>query len=109
MAGRTPEIDDGPANLLRTAPALILKLMYEFGRESESLDLYANEGGLQVVQDLSNELMDALWDEHFTEAEQLFVLVALLRTAEVAQCIYLGPSTKAVGGLLQTDLLVYLV
>jgi hypothetical protein len=109
MAGRTPEIADGPANLLRTTPALIWKLIDEFGRDFERLDFYANEGGLQVVQKLSNTLMDVLWDENLTEAEQFFTLVALLRTAKVAQCIYLGPSTEAVGGLLQIDLPVYLV
>lgn len=109
IVGRTPEITNGPANLLRTAPALIEKLMLEFGWKFGDLDFYANEGGLQVIQDIAATLMDALGDESLTEAEQVFILVALMRTAKVALVILLGPSTEAIQGLLAVDSQVHLV
>lgn len=109
IVGRTPEITNGPANLLRTAPALIEKLILEFGWKFEDLDFYANEGGLQVIQDIAGDLMDALGDESLTEAEQVFILVALIRTAKFALVILLGPSTEMAQGLLAVDTQVHLV
>lgn len=109
IVGRTPEITDGPANLLRTAPALIEMLMQDFGWSFEGLDFYANEGGLQVIQNIAGDVMDALGDESLTEAEQLFVLVALLRTAKFALSVCLGPGTEMAQGLLAVDMQVHLV
>jgi hypothetical protein len=83
--------------------------MQEFGYDFEGLDFTATEGGLQVIQEIVEELMDTFEDEALSEAEQIFVLVALLRTAKVALCISLGPSTEQVQGFLAVDIQVFMV
>lgn len=108
-AGRSSEIMDGAANLLRTTPALVGKLMQEFGYDFGGLDFTATEGGLQVIQGIVGELMDTFEEEALSEAEQIFVLVSLLRTAKVALCISLGPSTEQVREYLATDIQVFMV
>ena len=50
---------DGAANLLRTTPAFVGKLMQEFGYDFGGLDVNSTEGGLQVIQGIV-ELMDTL-------------------------------------------------
>jgi hypothetical protein len=108
-AGRSSEIMDGAANLLRTTPALVGKLTQEFGYDFGGLDFTATEGGLQVIQGIVGELMDTFEEEALSEAEQIFVLVSLLRTAKVALCISLGPSTEQVREYLATDIQVFMV
>ena len=50
----------------------------------DSRDSYftAAEGGLQSIQGIMGEPMDTFEDEDLREAEQIFVLAALLRTAK---------------------------
>ncbi|KUJ17667.1 uncharacterized protein LY89DRAFT_58771 [Mollisia scopiformis] len=107
LAGRTPELSDGPANLLRTAPALISRLMREFGDDFANFEFTATKGGLQIIQSLARELMQPLEDESLSEAEQIFTSVALLRIAKVALCIALESDTEQIRGYLSTDIQVY--
>lgn len=109
VAGRNPEIADGQANLLRTTPALVAMLMREFGYDFEQLVWTASEGGLQAIQEITAELMNDFEDEGLSEAEQTFVLVALLRTSKVAFGISLGPSTQKIREYLETDIQVFMV
>jgi hypothetical protein len=52
--------------------------------------------------------MDTLEDEILTESEQVFLLVALLRTAKVGSCIWNGKDSKIVDEFLTTDAQVYM-
>jgi hypothetical protein len=107
--GRLDEISDGPHQLLRQTPALLHLLMQEFQIDFQNIDLSAKEGGLQDIQGLAANLMDFLTDEELTEAEQLYVLVALLRTAKVGQCVLGGSDTEPLDDILRLDVQAHLV
>ncbi|KAK0625152.1 hypothetical protein B0T17DRAFT_532085 [Bombardia bombarda] len=107
--GRTEEISGGPHRLLRQTPALVQLLMEEFELDFQNIDLSAEEGGLQDIQGLAANVMDFLTDEELTDAEQLYVLVALLRTVKVAQCVRAGSDTTDLRKILERDVQVYLV
>ncbi len=107
--GRLSEISTGRNNLLKQTPSLIALLVPEFELDFRNIDLSAEEGGLQDIQGLAANVMDFLTDEELSDAEQLYVLVALLRTVKVCQCVLAGPSTKAVREILLQDIQVHLV
>jgi len=107
--GRLDEISEGPHRLLRQTPALVHLLMEEFGIDFQNIDLSAKEGGLQDIQGLAANVMDFLTDEELTEAEQLYVLVALLRSVKVAQCVLAGSDTADLDGILRKDVQAHLV
>lgn len=107
--GRTNEIADGPNKLLRQTPALISLLIAEFELDFQNMDLSASEGGLQDIQGLSANIMDFLTDEGLTEAEQLYVLVALLRAVKVGQSILAGANTDPLLDILLKDVQAHLV
>ncbi|KAL8649935.1 MAG: hypothetical protein Q9226_005366 [Calogaya cf. arnoldii] len=109
MCGRQPEITDGASNLLRNMPKLIQFLFEEFGEGFGNLDRTANEGGLQQIRTVALSLSETLGDEKFSQAEQLFTLVALLRTAKVDLSITDGPETWQVYDALETNTRVWLV
>lgn len=107
--GRLDEISEGPHRLLHQTPALVHLLMQEFEIDFHNIDLSATEGGLQDIQGLAANVMDFLTDEELTEAEQLYVLVALLRGVKVAQCVLAGSDTAALENILRKDVQAHLV
>lgn len=107
--GRLDEISDGPHRLLSQTPALIKLLMDEFELDFQNIDLSADQGGLQDIQGLAANVMDFLTDEELSEAEQLYVLVALLRSAKVAQSVLAGSDTYDLYEILTKDVLAHLV
>ena len=82
--------------------------MDEFYFDFKTIDRSANEGGLQLIQDVAADLMDFLVDEDLSEAEQIFTLGALLRTAKMEVCVALGPDTLAIIDILGDDIWVWL-
>ncbi|KAI9686069.1 MAG: hypothetical protein M1822_004052 [Bathelium mastoideum] len=107
--GRTPEISGGRNQLWKYTPALIFLLLEEFELDFQDIDLSVGQGGLQDIQGLAANLMDFLANEELSDAEQLYILVALLRTAKVCQCIRAGPGTKDAEDILFKDVQVHLV
>lgn len=107
--GRLDEISEGPHRLLSQTPALIKLLMDEFEIDFHNIDLSADQGGLQDIQGLVGNVMDFLTDEELSEAEQLYVLVALLRSAKVAQSVLAGSDTRDLYYILTKDVLAHLV
>ena len=109
ICGRAPEIIDGKSSLLRNMPALIQYLLDDFDTDFKSIDRSANEGGLQLIKDVAASLMDCLNDEKLSEAEQIFTLGAMLRTAKAGVCVAVGPYTRAIEDILFHDIRVWLV
>ncbi|KAL8868919.1 MAG: hypothetical protein Q9198_008020 [Flavoplaca austrocitrina] len=109
ICGREPEILDGASDLRRNMPLLIQFIFEQFGTRFEDLDCTANEGGLQHIQSVARSLLATLDDERLSAAEQIFTIVAMLRTAKVGSCIASGPKTLAVADVLDTDTRVWLV
>ena len=107
--GRTDEISTGPHHLLKSTPALIQHLIDEFEIDFQNIDLSAEEGGLQDIQGLAANVMDFLTDEELNEAEQLYVLIALLRAVKAAQCLRAGPNTGEALEILSRDVQAHLV
>ncbi|PQE07251.1 hypothetical protein CJF31_00004971 [Rutstroemia sp. NJR-2017a BVV2] len=107
--GRLDEISEGPHRLLHQTPALVQLLMEEFEGDFQNIDLSAKEGGLQDIQGLAANVMDFLTDEELTEAEQLYVLVALLRSVKVTQCVLSGSDTADLQSILENDVQAHLV
>jgi len=107
--GRLDEISDGPHRLLRQTPALVDLIMQDFEHDFQNVDLSAKEGGLQDIQGLAANLMDFLTDEELTDAEQLYVLVALLRSVKVAQSVRAGSDTAVIREILWKDIQAHLV
>ncbi|KAF5680187.1 hypothetical protein FCIRC_5897 [Fusarium circinatum] len=81
--GRTERITNGPTDLLKGAPALVQLLQADFEVDFMNIDLSAKEGGHQDIQGLADNVMDFLTDEELDEAEQLHILVAMLRAVKV--------------------------
>ena len=109
ICGRTPEIVTGRGNLLRKTPALVQFVMDEYGDDFEELQLSATEGGLQVVQNVTGNIMDTLEDQRLSEAEQIYCLVAMLRAVKVARSIIQGVDTRLVDDIILKDAQVYFV
>lgn len=107
FAGRAPEIVDGRQELLKRAPLVIDWIMVEFESDFEAIDRSANEGGLQLIQEITENLLDRMADWSLSLAEQLFILVGVLRTAKVGLCIALGQDTSDALDILYNDIQVY--
>ncbi|KAH8774133.1 hypothetical protein BGZ57DRAFT_854911 [Hyaloscypha finlandica] len=82
LAGRQKEIVSGQSNLLKRTAPLIQHLADAFHLDFGALEWGGNEDGLQQIQEVSANYMDALGGAMLTEAEQVFLLVAMLRTAK---------------------------
>ena len=107
--GRTDEIGQGPNRLLKQTPALVSALIDRFEDDFQNTDLSASAGGLQDIQGLAANVMDFLTDEELTEAEQLYVLIALLRAVKVGQSVLAGADTYDLHDVLVKDVQVHLV
>ncbi|PQE32230.1 modin protein [Rutstroemia sp. NJR-2017a WRK4] len=107
--GRTNEIGDGPNKLLKNAPAVADLLMEEFELDFQNIDLSASEGGLPDIQAVAALVMDFLTNENLTEAEQLYMLIVLLRAVKVGQSILAGANTWGLYHILVNDIQAHLV
>jgi hypothetical protein len=107
--GRTQEISAGRNKLLKQTAALIVLVVGEFEIDFQNIDLSASEGGLQDIQGLAANVMDFLADEELSDAEQLYILIALLRTVKVCQCVLAGPKTREMRDILLQDVQAHLV
>lgn len=109
ICGRTDEIVHGRNDLIKQTPAMVQLLMDEFDYDFVNLDQSDQEGGLQVNQELAANVMDFLLDEELSGAEQMYILVATLRTMKVGQCILDGPDTRMLQDILREDVQVHMV
>ncbi|KAL9627804.1 MAG: hypothetical protein Q9164_007485 [Protoblastenia rupestris] len=109
MAGRLPEIAQGPRDLIHKTPALVDDFIENFESEFASVELQADEGGHQHIESIATEMVETFEDKRLTRAEQLFLLVALLRTIKFAACVAAGPDTRLIRDILRFDLQVYFV
>ncbi|KAF5552700.1 hypothetical protein FMEXI_2851 [Fusarium mexicanum] len=107
--GRTERITNGPTDLLKGAPALVQLLQADFEVDFMNIDLSAKEGGHQDIQGLADNVMDFLTDEELDEAEQLYILVAMLRAVKVCQCVLAGSDTREMYEILTKDVQAHLV
>ena len=108
ICGRAPEIVDGKCAVLWNMPALTQFLLDDSRKDFEAIDRSVNEGGLQLVQDLTVDLMDLLNGERLAKAEQIFTLGAMLRTAKAGVCVVIGPDTSTIHDILWHDIRVWL-
>ncbi|KAJ0153465.1 hypothetical protein HZ326_4188 [Fusarium oxysporum f. sp. albedinis] len=107
--GRTDKIANGPTDLLKGVPALVQVLQADFDVDFINIDLSAKEGGHQDIQGLADNVMDFLTDEELDEAEQLYILVDLLRAVKVCQRILAGSNTREMEEILLKDVQAHLV
>ncbi|KAI6781659.1 uncharacterized protein J7T54_003924 [Emericellopsis cladophorae] len=107
--GRTDQITNGPRRLLKQTPALVALLVEEHELDFQNMDLSAEEGGWQDIADAAADLMDTLVEEQLNEAEQLYVLVAMLRTLKVVQSVWAGSDSRDLQRILERDVQVHLV
>ncbi|KAL8856869.1 MAG: hypothetical protein Q9178_006586 [Gyalolechia marmorata] len=108
ISGRQPEIMDGPSSLLRALPTLIQKIETDFSLEFSSVDRTSKDGGSRIINTISDSLLAYLNEENLSDAEKLFCLVALLRTAKMALCVARGTDTAMLRDVLVRDVQVYL-
>ncbi|CAO1596950.1 hypothetical protein XANCAGTX0491_000777 [Xanthoria calcicola] len=108
IAGRQSEIIDGPGGLLQTLPTLIQQIMTDFHLEFITLDRTSKDGGSQIIDTISDSLLGYLKEQGLSDAEQLFCLVALLRTTKTALCVARGSDTAKLREVLIHDVEVYL-
>ena len=108
FCGRLPEISEGPANLLRTLPTLVQGTMTEFQLEFSSLDRTSRDGGLRIIQTITDSLLQSFSEHRLSTAEQLFMSVALLRTMKLALCVARGTDTTELRDVLVHDVQVYM-
>ncbi|KAI4256933.1 MAG: hypothetical protein L6R42_005950 [Xanthoria sp. 1 TBL-2021] len=109
ICGRQPEILNGKSSLLHDMPSLLQFLQDLFEEAFEKLDRTASDGGLQHIQQVARSLVETLALKALSQAEQLFTLVAMLRTAKVDACVSTGPSTWKIDGIFERDTRVWLV
>ncbi|KAL8991723.1 MAG: hypothetical protein Q9169_007709, partial [Polycauliona sp. 2 TL-2023] len=103
ICGRQSEITNGASDLRRNMPKLVQYLFEKFELKFARLHLSANEGGLQHIRPVAQKLMQRLADGRLSPAEQLFTLVAMLRTAKIDICIATGPFTSHLLDVLDTE------
>ncbi|KAI4269145.1 MAG: hypothetical protein L6R38_007575 [Xanthoria sp. 2 TBL-2021] len=108
ISGRQPEIENGPSGLLRTLPTLIQQIMTDFHLEFTSLDRTSKDGGSRIIETISDSLLEYLKEQGLDDAERLFCIVALLRTAKMALCVARGTDTAMLRDVLIHDVQVYL-
>jgi hypothetical protein len=108
ICGRTDEILHGPNDLIKQTSAMVQNVMEEFVFDFGNLDQSDQEGGLQVNQELAANVVDFLLDEELSGAEQLYVLVAILRTVKVGGILY-GANTRMLQDILREDVQVHMV
>ena len=108
FCGRLPEICNGPSNLLRNMPALVQRIMVDFEDELRIVDRTSSDGGFQIIQQIADNLKQALVEHNLSEPEQLFAIVALLRAAKTALCVIRGTDTTKLRDVLLHDVQVYL-
>lgn len=109
IVGRTPEIQNGRTNLLKQTPAIVQAVMQEFEIDFLGVDLSNEDGGAQMNREIGECVIDFLKDNELEESEALYVLVAVLRTVKVGQCILGGPDSRMLIEILEKDVQVYLV
>ena len=109
ICGREPEIGNGGASLVHTMPSMLASLHDVFYDAFLRIDRTTSEGGLQQIQEVVRDLIEFLVRKRLSEAERLFTLVAMLRTAKVAVCVSTGPSTSQIKSILKSDARVWLV
>ncbi|KAI4116893.1 MAG: hypothetical protein LQ338_007642 [Usnochroma carphineum] len=108
ICGRTSEIVDGSSHLLQNLPTLIQQIMMDVDLEFSSIDRASRDGGSRIIKTISGSLLQYLKEQQLSKAEQLFALVALLRTAKMALCIVRGTDTAQLHDVLVHDMQVYL-
>ena len=109
ICGQQPEIRNGRSSLLSKMLSILESVENEFSRAFVRLDRTASEGGLQDIQQEVRDLVEFLALKELSKAEQLFTLVAMLRTAKVAICVAAGPWTYPIKSTLKSDARVWLV
>jgi hypothetical protein len=109
ICGGTDEILHGRNDLIKQTSAMVQNVMEESVLDFMNLDQSDQEGGLQVNQELAANVMDFLLDEELSGVEQLYVLVAILRTVKVGQCILYGADTRMLQDILREDVQVHMV
>lgn len=107
ICGRTPEIRKGRGDLLQRTPAIVQFVMGDYEDDFRDLIISAQEGGFQAIQDVTRNVMDTLEDQRLSEAEQIYVLVAMLRAVKVARSIIQGVDTQIVEKIILKDIQVY--
>ncbi|KAL8884460.1 MAG: hypothetical protein Q9215_007501 [Flavoplaca cf. flavocitrina] len=108
ISGRQPEITEGLSGLLKSLPTLIQQIMTDFHLEFTSVDRTSKDGGSRIINTISDSILVYLKEHGLTEAEQLFCLVALLRTVKMALCVARGTDTTMLRDVLIYDVQVYL-
>ncbi|OBT38595.1 hypothetical protein VE00_11177 [Pseudogymnoascus sp. WSF 3629] len=109
LCGRTDEIANGRNELIKQTPAMVQLLMAEFSYDFLNMEMSDLEGGMQDNKALADNMMDFLLDEELSGAEQLYILVATLRTVKVGQCILDGQDTAMLEQMMREDMQVQLV
>ena len=109
FCGRTPPIQDGPSNLLRTLPALAQRILSDFEFEFANLDrTTSTDGGFELIQTVAESLIDALAEQNLSEPERLFAMVGFLRAAKTALCVVRGSDTAKLLKVFEQDIQLYL-
>lgn len=108
ICGRVPEIAKGPSRLLQSLPTLIQQIMMDFDLEFSSVDRTSRDGASRIIKTIAGSLLQYLNEQGLSKAEQLFALVALLRTAKMGLCIARGMDTAKLHDVLVHDVQVYL-
>jgi hypothetical protein len=103
MVGCTAEISNGPADLLGETPKLVQFVMDDFARDFWDLRLSVEDGGLQLISDVTKNVLDMLEDRQLSEAGQIYCLVALLRAIKVARSIIYGVHTALLQDIIMND------
>jgi hypothetical protein len=107
--GRLPEITNSRHNLLVKTPVMVKMIYDDLGNDFISMEETASEGGLQEIQLIAAVLIDFLTLEQLTEAEQLFVIVAGIRTAKVCECIARGQDTTHLTDFFCSDMQAHFI
>jgi hypothetical protein len=109
LCGRLLEIDLGASKLIQTTPVRIDQVIDFIGPDLVALRFGANDGGMQKISRVVDDLIRIIERFRMGEAERVFFCVALLRTVKVGICIKMGPSTRRVMDDLQSETPVFLV
>lgn len=96
-AGDLDEIANGKAELSRLTPALVGQVADKFGADIISLAFNKSTGSFQDVTDLAERVCQYMYVAlRLSEAEEIYLLLALYRAMKVGICMSAGTDTASV-------------
>lgn len=105
VVSKTVPIHAGRKQILARVPQMVQELFAEYGASFETVTL----GTRTALDSCARDLVTTLRGMDVSNAEKMYLLVAVLRTAKVGLCIGLGNDSTPLLGIIEKDVQAHLL